>query len=204
MLTRCGNLSVLAAVTAVLLFSPSLASQTATPPDEAGWKALQSGNADQAAVFFQEALRRSPRDAVSLFGAGAAAHLLGRDDDAITSLTTSLTLNAKLTGASELLGFLQHQQGNIDEAVATYERALALGPTTPNVAAMRSRLDAWKKEASVHAGLAERNDARFSITFDGRSDQALASRASAVLDRAYWTIGERLGAYPPGRILVTL
>jgi tetratricopeptide (TPR) repeat protein len=186
-----------------LLLTGSLLAQTGTPPDEAGWKALQAGNADQAATYFLEALRRNPRDAASHFGAGAAAHMQRREDDAIVSLKRALALNARLTGASELLGLIQYQQGDIDEAIRTYEAALT-SPGPADTTAMRTRLDGWRKEAAVHSTLATRNDARFSITFNGRSDPTLASRASAVLERAFWTIGQKLGAYPSDRILVTL
>jgi len=68
---------------------------------------------------------------------------------------------------------------------------------------MRSRLEEWRKEAAVHEKLTARNDGRFSIIFDGRSEHTLAVQAVAMLDRAYSRIGERIGAYPSNRILVT-
>jgi len=191
------------AFAAALLLAASLRAQTPTTPDVAGWNALQTGNAQQAATLFAEALRVNPRDAASLFGAGAAAHMLGRDEDALASLQRALALDPRMTPASDLLGSIQYEQGDIAEAIQTYEAALA-GPTTGDTAAMQARLERWRKEAAVHSTLAERDEARFAITFNGRSDPTLASRASAILERAYWTIGQKLGAYPSSRILVTL
>jgi hypothetical protein len=52
--------------------------------------------------------------------------------------------------------------------------------------------------------LTQRNDGRFSIIFEGTTDSALADRALATLDAAYWRIGGAIGAYPASSITVTL
>ena len=93
-------------------------------PVDAGWQAVRDGDGNAAATAFYEALRRNPKDAVAHFGAGAAAHLLGRDDDAVTSLTRALTLEPRLVQAAELLGRIQFQQGDTGAAIHTYEQAL--------------------------------------------------------------------------------
>jgi hypothetical protein len=169
---------------------------------EAGWLALQQGDGNAAATAFAAALGRRPRDPLLHLGAGAAAHLLGRDDDAVTSLTRALQLDPKLTVAAELLGQIKYQQGELDAAIQLYESALA--SAAGNQPAMRKRLEDWRKEAAVHEKLSVRNEARFSVIFDGRSEHTLAMRAVATLDRAFYRIGERIGAYPSNRILVTL
>ena len=168
---------------------------------EAGWQALEQGDGNTAAMAFYEALRRNPRDPVLLYGAGAAAHLVGRDDDAVDSLKRALILNPKLTVAAALLGEIEYRQGDTDSAIRLYEQALTY---TPGDKAMRKRLDDWRREAVVHEKLTERNDARFSVIFNGRSENTLAGHASAVLERAFLRIGEKIGAYPTNRILVTL
>jgi hypothetical protein len=170
---------------------------------EAGWVALQQGDANTAATVFEEALRRRPRDPLLHLGAGVAAHLLGRDDDAVTSLTRALQLNPKLTPAAELLGQIKYQQGDLDEAIQLYESALATAAGNQKTE-MSRRLEEWRKEAGVHEKLSVRNDSRFSVIFDGRSEQTLAVRTVAILDRAFWRVAEKLGAYPSNRILVTL
>jgi tetratricopeptide (TPR) repeat protein len=187
----------------VLVVAP-LAGQTADEKRaEAGFLALQQGDANAAATAFEDLLRRHPREATLHLGAGAAAHLLGRDDDAVTSLTRALQLNPKLTPAAELLGQIKYQQGDLDAAIQLYESALASAPAGDQTTISR-RLEEWRKEAAVHEKLAVRNDSRFSVTFDGRSEQTLAVRTVAILDRAFWHIGEKIGAYPSNRILVTL
>ena len=47
-----------------------------------GWEALQAGRIQEAAAAFDRALTASPQQADTLLGAGAAAHLLGREDQA--------------------------------------------------------------------------------------------------------------------------
>ena len=72
-------------VTAVLA-APASGQAPAAKAVDAGFKALRDGDANTAATAFYEALRRNPKDAVAQFGAGVAAHMLGRDEDAMTSL----------------------------------------------------------------------------------------------------------------------
>jgi tetratricopeptide (TPR) repeat protein len=192
----------LCALLVILVLVAPLGGQVANDKQaEAGWQALQRGDADRAATVFYEALRHNPREPMLHFGAGVAAHLLGRDGDAADSLKRALKLDPKLTGATELLGEIEYRQGDTDAAIRLYEQALT---SAPGGQAMRSRLDEWRKEAAVHEKLMERNDARFSVVFDGRSENTLASHTVAVLDRAFWRIGEKLGAYPSNRIFVTL
>jgi len=102
---------------------------------EAGWQALQEGDGSRAATAFYEALKRRPRDPILLFGSAAAAHLLGRDDDAAVTLRTVLKLDPKLAAAATLLGEIEYQRGNLDEAIRLYEQALPLqeGPKTRSI-----------------------------------------------------------------------
>src|ERR1700741_1806685 len=87
-----------------LVVSPLAAQTTIDKLADAGWEALRQGDGDRAATLFYDALRRNPRDPALLFGAGAAAHLLGRDGDAADRLKQALALNPKLTVAAQLLG----------------------------------------------------------------------------------------------------
>lgn len=169
---------------------------------EAGWAALEKGDGNQAAAAFEEALKRSPQDPMLLFGAGAAAYLQGRYAVARERLTLAFGLNPRLISATELLGELDYLQGDLDGAIRRYEEAL---PIAANLApSMQKRLDTWRKEARVHRNFSRASTARFSIAFDGRSNEALATHAVSVLDHAFQRIAGQLGAYPPNRILVTL
>jgi tetratricopeptide (TPR) repeat protein len=185
--------------------TPLLAVGGQSSPDsqvESGWAALEKGDGNRAAAAFEAALARRPQDPMLLFGAGAAAYLQGRYGDARERLTLAFTLNPKLISATELLGEIDYLQGDIEGAIRRYEEALPYAAHL--TAAMQKRLEAWRQEASVHRTLSRASTGRFSISFDGRSNDALATHAIGVLDRAFHRIADQLGAYPPNRILVIL
>jgi tetratricopeptide (TPR) repeat protein len=186
----------------MLIAAPSPAAQS-TPAALAqqGWQAIQAGDGERAASIFQQALTSRPNDEMLHFGAGVAAHLLGREDAAERSLKRALALNPRLTDASKVLGDIEYSLGKLEEAIAAYERVVAQRPADVEV---RGRLDVWQKELALHSGLTQRNDGRFSIIFEGTTDGALADRALTILDAAYWRIGGALGAYPSSSITVTL
>ena len=195
----------LPAVMLLGLLLPTMPLVAQAPQDarvEAGWAALEKGDGSKAAAAFEEALKRSPEDPMLLFGAGAAAYLRGRYGDAREKLTRAFVLNPRLIAATELLGELDYLQGDLDGAIRRYEEAL---PHAAHLApSMQKRLETWRKEAGVHRNFSRASTARFSIAFDGRSNDALATHAVGVLDRAFQRIAGQLGAYPPNRILVTL
>jgi tetratricopeptide (TPR) repeat protein len=192
---------------AALLITWSATSVTAQPAmSEAldrGFQALQSGDAARADAIFREGLTRQPRDPQLLLGAGMAASLQGRDQEAISLLKQALQIEPRLLQAAALLGELLYRQGDLDLAIKMYERALPGAP--PSVAvAMRGRLSAWREEASLPQNHEAIKDDRFTISFDGPVQQTLAARAVSVLNASFWRIGKVLGAYPSAPINVVL
>jgi tetratricopeptide (TPR) repeat protein len=187
----------------VLMFLPApvAAQSTSAQLAEIGWKALRSNDGDKAASAFGEALSLNPRDPSLQVGAGAAAHMLGRDADALRFLQRAVELEPRLLPASLLLGEIAYSQGNIDLAIRSYERALAQAPGNPQLTA---RLADWKKEATLHHGFEERRDDRFTVMFEGPGEEQLAVRATTVLDGAFRRIGRTLGEYPTNPITVIL
>ena len=180
--------------------APALA-QAADDDLNAGFTALQKGDADRAATAFRRALAIEPEHPAALYGAGAAAHLLGRENDAIAFLKRALTAEPRLIQASALLGEIAYHQGDLGVAIQTYENALKL---TPGNVQLRERLTTWRSEASVHDNLRAFKDDRFTILFDGvaTANRALAERATTVLRNAFWRIGQTLGSYPSNPINV--
>lgn len=168
---------------------------------EAGFAALQKNDADRAAMQFRRALASEPDHPAALYGAGAAAYMLGRQTDAISFLKRSLEIEPRLIQASLLLGDIAYHQGDLDFAIKTYENALKLAPGNVD---LRERLSAWRSEATVHELPRALKDDRFTILFDGPSNQRLAERATTVLRDAFWRIGQTLGSYPSNPINVVL
>jgi tetratricopeptide (TPR) repeat protein len=194
-----------AAATLVLittLFAASAGAQgTADRLSEAGWQAIDRGDADRAASAFREALAMRPRDAGLNMGAGFAAHLQGRDQDATSFLQKALQADPALTQASTLLGEIAYRGGNLDLAIKTYEAALKHAPRDST---LKTRLEAWKNEATAYRGFESVKDDRFAVMFEGPAEQRLASRATTVLGTAFWAIGKLIGSYPTNSINVIL
>jgi len=168
---------------------------------ETGWRAVQAGDGDRAADAFRQALALQPRDPVLQFGAGVAAHLQGREHDAIVMLQKAVQGEPRLTQAAALLGEIAYHEGDLDLAIKAYEQAIE---HAPGELAMRQRLEAWRSESSTHSAYQALKDDRFAIMFDGPVQEKLAARATSVLGSAFWRIGKTLGAYPSAPITVIL
>ena len=169
-------------------------------PAPAAWEALEKGDASKAAALFRDALDRSPGNAALHFGAGYAAHLLGRRDAALSSLRKAVEIEPAFASALFLLAQVAYADGNLDLAVRSLEKAVKLRPD-PNAA---QQLEAWKNESTVHRGFDERPGLRFNILFEGTIDRAISDRVGRVLESAYWTIGKQLNTYPGEALTVLL
>jgi tetratricopeptide (TPR) repeat protein len=165
------------------------------------WDALNAGRAQQAAAAFDEALKTAPNQPMLLLGAGVAAHLQAREDDARRFLVDALKLDPSLTAASLLLGAVFYQTGDIDAAIATYEQAIALAPDHPQ---LTRQLEAWRKEASLHSSFGRKLGDHFTVLFEGPAEAQLADRAVAILESAYNQIGTVLYTYPTDVVTVVL
>jgi tetratricopeptide (TPR) repeat protein len=167
----------------------------------AAWEALNAGRIQDAAAAFDEALRSGPQQATVLLGAGVTARLQGRNDDARRFLVDALKLEPALTPASLLLGSVLYQTGDLDGAIETYQRALALDPKNPQ---LTRQLEAWRKEAELHSGFRQTLGDHFTVLFEGPAEAELADRAVTLLEADYWRIGTALSTYPTGVITVIL
>ena len=164
---------------------------------DTGWKALENGEGENAASAFRRALSEHPEDAAAHLGAGAAAHMLGRDTEACEHLQKALDIEPRLTPASALLGAIAYNQGDLDLAIRTYERALELAPRNRSI---RDQLSVWKNEASK----TRYTNGPFTIMFEGPAEERLAAHATSVLDSAYWRIAKTFATYPSEPISVVL
>ena len=189
------------ALTLVLLTAQAPPPATADAWTAAGWRALRAGSAEEASADFARALGLNGADPLALLGAGAAANVRGRADEARLQLTRALREQPSLTAASLLLGEILYRAADLDGAIGVYEQALARAPGDPRLTA---RLESWHREAAVHETLSTRIAAHFTILFDGPADQPMAARVSEMLESIYWQVGGALGAYPADILTVVL
>jgi tetratricopeptide (TPR) repeat protein len=169
-------------------------------PAPAAWEALERGDPAKAAAIFREALDRSPRNAALHFGAGYAAHLLGRQDAALSSLRKAVEIDPEFPSALFLLAQVAYQGGDVDLAVRSLEKGLRLQPDPDGA----RQLESWRAESTLHRGFAERPGAHFNILFEGSFDKAIGDRVAAVLESAYWRVGQAFSAYPGEALTVLL
>lgn len=180
---------------------PALAQSGIVELNDAGWKALRDGRSDRAARLFAEALSLGPDEPVLLFGAGAAAHAQGKPRDAMKQLQRALKGDPALTAASQLLGRIAYDEGDVDLAISTYEQALKYAPANREIP---RELEAWRRETDVHRTFESRKYDRFRVMFEGRAEESLAMKATTILDSAFFRIGSVLGEYPPATIVTVL
>src|SRR5262245_44446065 len=121
--------AVVTLLLALVVSSPLRAQSTATAQAaQQGFQALQAGDAERAMSLFHQALASRPNDDMLNFGAGVAEHMLGREDEARLSLKRALQANPRLTDAAKLLGDIEYSVGNLEDAIALYERVVAQKP----------------------------------------------------------------------------
>ena len=106
----------------------TLPAQESNVPAPEAWAALERGDHAKAASIFREELDRSPRNAWLHFGAGYAALRLGRSDAAISSLKRAIEYNPRFVEAMVMLSQAAYQSADLDLAVRTMEKAVALAP----------------------------------------------------------------------------
>lgn len=205
--SRCASVTVACLLWLAASAMPAFATaQVSRDPQaavlaRAGWQAVQTGRAQEAADYFERTLALDPQSATSWLGAGLAAHLLGQPDVAKARLRQALQIDPALTPASLLLGTLLYRGGDVEGAIGVYDDAAARSPTDPQV---RTRLERWRKEASLHDSFRRTMSTNFTVLFEGPTEESLAARAIEVLESAYWRVGTALFAYPAEVITVVL
>src|SRR5712692_8607976 len=137
----------------VLALASLHAQSSVTELNDAGWKELRNGNGDRAEALFARALTLRPNDPVLVMGSGASAQAQGHHREAMLRLQRALDLEPRLTVASQLLGQIAYDEGEVDLAIRTLEKALKYAPNDPELA---GKLDAWRREAEVHHSFEER------------------------------------------------
>ena len=169
--------------------------------EKSGWEALRAGNLRAAADAFRAAIGADSKNARLHLGAGTAAYLERRDEDATRALDRALELDPRLTEARLLLGQIRYRGGDLFGAIGLYERGVA---DAPGDSRSRETLDRWRREAELNDRLRQSLNDRFTVSFEGPAEAPLAAQALESLDRAYWRIGQALSTYPARPVSVVL
>jgi tetratricopeptide (TPR) repeat protein len=170
-------------------------------PAQEAWTALEQGNASKAAAIFRDALDRSPDNPILLYGSAQASLALGRTDAALSSLKRAVQRDPKFLHAHVLLAQVAYSTADLDLAVRSLEKAVALAPGDRELS---TYLERWRKESSLHRSFESTTGGRFNVLFEGPAQKAVSDRVSAVLESAYWSIGRQIDIYPGTALEVIL
>ncbi len=191
---------LVALAASVVLAAAPAAQRPQADLERSAWQALNAGRIEDASSIFGEAVKGAPSPS-GLLGAALVAHLRARHEEARQHLVAALRMEPSLTPASLLLGEVLHRMGDVDGAILVYEQALARAPDHAQIV---KKLETWRKEAALHSRFGQRLSDHFTVLFEGPAEAALAERAVAVLEAAYWRIGTALYTYPADVITVVL
>ena len=169
--------------------------------EQSAWAALADGDPGAAADAFARALAIDPNNPRLHLGAGAAAVREGRHADARLALEEALRLDPGLSVARALLGRVLYRSGDLPGAIRHFEMVVAADPDDGDSA---ETLERWRREAALHDGMRQSLNERFTVSYEGPSEAALAAEVLASLDRAYWRIGQHLSTFPTRPISVVL
>ena len=180
--------------------SVSLLVPPAGPAREA-WQALEDARYKDAETAFDRALASAPDDPTLLLGSGIVARRLNQPSKAKDAFTRALQINPALTPASQLLGTLLYEAGDLKAAIRVYEAALV---RAPGYSQMQERVEEWRKEAALHGGFRQAQGSHFTVLFEGPAEEGIAAAAVEILERVYFRIGDTLQTYPAEPVTVVL
>jgi tetratricopeptide (TPR) repeat protein len=180
--------------------SVSLVVPPAGPAREA-FQALEEGRYKDADAAFGRALTAAPDDPAILLGAGIAARRLSDTARARELLTRALQIDPALTPASQLLGTMLYEAGDVEGAVRVYDAALV---RAPDQAPMQARVEEWRKEAALHEGFRRALGGHFMVLFEGPAEEDAAAAAVEILENAHDRVGGFLQTFPREPITVVL
>ena len=145
-------------------------------PARDAFQALEEGRYKDADAAFGRALAAAPDDPALLLGAGLTARRLSHTARARELLTRALQVDPALTPASQLLGTMLYEAGDIEAAIRVYDAALV---RAPDQARMQARVEEWRKEAALHEGFGRTRGGHFTVLFEGPAEEEAAAAAPA-------------------------
>jgi len=163
--------------------------------------AMTAKDYDTAESHYRRSLGQDPELLTARLNLVTLLIDLDRYQEADNLLDTALAQQPEHPRTLFLMGESEFQQGHLDEAIALWEKALAIEPNTM----IQTRLDRARRLGEAEQGYFQSNAAHFSLRFDG--DEASPELAQEILDtleNAWSELSLRLAHYPEAVILVTL
>lgn len=161
---------------------------------------LNANRPDAAIDVFERGLAVE-EDAALLTGLGVAHVRNGEWPAAQRALERALKLGADDANAFMALGTVYRQQGNQEGAVEMLQRAREAGAAGKGFTAALRQLE---RELDAEWDFAKLTGPHFQLAFAQEENHAAARVVLAGLEQAYFSVGSKFEAYPPGRTPVVL
>jgi tetratricopeptide (TPR) repeat protein len=174
---------------------------SATADFIAGKYEFEHGNVEQAARYFDNALRFQPENATVLIYYAALLVRTGKAAQALTYGQRAVSAAPQSADAYTVLGYAQQACDRTAEAVASWKHSLELRPDP----AVQQYLDKAQREQSAETDFARRESSHFVLHYEGKqTSEAFRGQIIAALESDYDDLARDLGTPPHDDILVTL
>jgi hypothetical protein len=168
---------------------------------QAGRFALEQGDRDASARYFDRALRFKPDDPAVLTNYAAVLVRIGRPQDAVPLAEHATRVAPDSPDAWAVLGYAYTQADRAKDAIVAFEHSLKLRPD----ATVQEFLKRARRESSTEAEFLAAESSHFTLRFEGRALQNNLPRAILEqLDSDYDTLVSQLGVAPHNSISVIL
>src|SRR5215472_18493119 len=151
------------------------------PLARAGTAAIEARRFGDALAAFTKAAEMQPRDASLCFGAGVAAFMLGKNEEAQARFECALARDPAFLPAAMWLADLHYRAGRLADAISVYETAQQRSPKPHD---LQPQLDLWRKELALQNRFRAARSEHFIVLFDA-ADEPLAADVIRRLETAY-------------------
>jgi tetratricopeptide (TPR) repeat protein len=167
----------------------------------AGTAAIEARRFGDALAAFTKAADMRPNDASLCFGAGVAAFMLGKNEEAQARFECALARNPAFVPAAMWLADLHYRAGRLADAISIYETAQQRSAKPRD---LQPQLDLWRKELALQNRLRDARSEHFVVLFEAAVDEPLAADVIKRLERAYRRIVATVGVSPAQRITTVI
>lgn len=167
----------------------------------AGKFEFERGNVAQSRQYFESALRYQPESSTILTYYAAVLARTGNAREALAYAERAVRSNANSADAHTMLGYAQFVSDRTKDAIASWQRSLALRPDP----AVQRLLAKAQREQNAESEFAQHESSHFVLHYEGKeTSEALREEIVRALESDYDDLLRDLGTPPHDNILVTL
>jgi hypothetical protein len=166
----------------------------------AGKFEFEHGNVAESRRYFESALRFQPDSSTILTYYAAVLSRTGNVSQSLPYAERAVRANPTSADAYTMLGYAQFASDHTKEAIASWQRSLALRPDP----AVQRFLDKARREQAIEAEFAQNESSHFVLHYEGKQSEAIGNQILAALESDYDDLVRDLGTPPRDNVLVTL